>query len=238
MWREEGARSRGVPPDGMEMQPMISSTQAQSHPVGRVVTTAAQPHLVSDWEVGFCDWWKHLDYCALSCCCPCLRLGLTVERARFGHTFGTVAGVFFLLYVFSSWRNATMGSETFDVEGGEVEVTFSRPPDPVESFLNNFASACFFLLCFLRFQIRYTLRRKYNIKGHACKDCCLTFWCSCCAITQEAVTVDMRELGHLPPGCNLVVWPQGSLAANQGPLSEDTVVGQPVTVPYAADSAV
>lgn len=38
---------------------------------------------------------------------------------------------------------------------------------------------------------RKKLRVRYNLPAKPCNDCCVTFWCPCCALAQE-----MREIEH------------------------------------------
>lgn len=52
---------------------------------------------------------------------------------------------------------------------------------------------CFVLPCsvFLRAPYRKQLRVKHNLPAKPCNDCCVAFWCPCCALAQE-----LREIKH------------------------------------------
>lgn len=39
---------------------------------------------------------------------------------------------------------------------------------------------------------RGEIREQFNIKGSGCGDCCVSFWCSCCAIIQQEKEVKKR----------------------------------------------
>jgi Cys-rich protein (TIGR01571 family) len=50
--------------------------------------------------------------------------------------------------------------------------------------------------CILHGQKRAELRRKYNLMSD-CDDCCVTMWCSCCALAQEAR--QLEKMANAPP---------------------------------------
>ncbi|PPQ81571.1 hypothetical protein CVT25_013413 [Psilocybe cyanescens] len=37
------------------------------------------------------------------------------------------------------------------------------------------------------------VRNRYNIKGGGCNDCCTSFWCAPCQLTQESRELDLEE---------------------------------------------
>lgn len=41
-----------------------------------------------------------------------------------------------------------------------------------------------YYLCWMRTRSRIAVREKYSIEGSALEDCCVTYWCSCCAALQ------------------------------------------------------
>ncbi|KAI3332077.1 PLAC8 family-domain-containing protein [Xylariaceae sp. AK1471] len=45
---------------------------------------------------------------------------------------------------------------------------------------------------------RGEIREKYNIEGSGCGDCCVSFWCSCCALIQQDNEVKIREKNAQP----------------------------------------
>ncbi|RWA05904.1 hypothetical protein EKO27_g9200 [Xylaria grammica] len=40
---------------------------------------------------------------------------------------------------------------------------------------------------------RGEIRERYGIKGSGCGDCCVSFWCSCCALIQQDNEVKIRQ---------------------------------------------
>ncbi|KAI1430200.1 PLAC8 family-domain-containing protein [Xylaria sp. FL1777] len=40
---------------------------------------------------------------------------------------------------------------------------------------------------------RGEIRERYGIQGSGCDDCCVSFWCSCCALIQQDNEVKIRE---------------------------------------------
>ncbi|KAJ8107044.1 hypothetical protein ONZ43_g6861 [Nemania bipapillata] len=40
---------------------------------------------------------------------------------------------------------------------------------------------------------RGEIREQYGIKGSGCNDCCVSFWCSCCALIQQDNEVKIRQ---------------------------------------------
>ncbi|KAF6758295.1 PLAC8-domain-containing protein [Ephemerocybe angulata] len=49
---------------------------------------------------------------------------------------------------------------------------------------------------------RGSVRRRYNIKGGGCGDCCTALWCAPCELTQESREIELEEqslLGYPKP---------------------------------------
>ncbi|KAI1160178.1 PLAC8 family-domain-containing protein [Nemania serpens] len=40
---------------------------------------------------------------------------------------------------------------------------------------------------------RGEIRERYGIKGSGCDDCCVSYWCSCCALIQQDNEVKIRQ---------------------------------------------
>lgn len=52
---------------------------------------------------------------------------------------------------------------------------------------------------------RGRVRERYNIEGGGCGDCCVSFWCPCCGLLQQANEVEERQnmldkSGYRPQG--------------------------------------
>ncbi|KAI8957254.1 PLAC8-domain-containing protein [Daldinia sp. FL1419] len=45
---------------------------------------------------------------------------------------------------------------------------------------------------------RTEIRERYNIQGSGCGDCCVSFWCSCCALIQQDNEVKIRQQNATP----------------------------------------
>ncbi|KAF8960431.1 PLAC8 family-domain-containing protein [Flammula alnicola] len=54
-----------------------------------------------------------------------------------------------------------------------------------------------FSICGLGFLFQMTnrghVRRRYNIKGGGCNDCCTSFWCAPCELVQESRELELEE---------------------------------------------
>jgi Cys-rich protein (TIGR01571 family) len=46
---------------------------------------------------------------------------------------------------------------------------------------------------FIRAPYRKKLRVKYNLPAKPCNDCCTTFWCPCCALSQELREIENKQ---------------------------------------------
>ncbi|KAI4522511.1 PLAC8-domain-containing protein [Schizophyllum commune Loenen D] len=49
----------------------------------------------------------------------------------------------------------------------------------------------------LQIPLRRRVRRRYLIRGNILSDCCTSFWCNPCALTQEALELGLEERGSL-----------------------------------------
>ncbi|RYP39203.1 hypothetical protein DL767_002311 [Monosporascus sp. MG133] len=49
---------------------------------------------------------------------------------------------------------------------------------------------------------RGEIRERYNIKGSGCNDCCVSYWCACCAVIQQdnEVIIRQRNAGAVQQG--------------------------------------
>ncbi|KAI1386779.1 PLAC8-domain-containing protein [Hypoxylon trugodes] len=45
---------------------------------------------------------------------------------------------------------------------------------------------------------RSEIRERYKIEGSGCNDCCVSFWCSCCALIQQDNEVKIRQRNAQP----------------------------------------
>lgn len=68
----------------------------------------------------------------------------------------------------------------------------------------------------VQFLQRGNIRKKYQIDGDECKDCCLVFWCGGCELCQEHRETEIRgPLAVVPavPGVPMVVPPPPQVVA-------------------------
>jgi len=119
------------------------------------------PH--GNWKDGLCDCCSQ---CSPSCClatwCPCILLGQIYQKLNQGKCVHVVAAFVagYLLY----------------------SILLVTIPQAANSINGIIAIGLFVLTCALR----GTLRRQMNIQGSDCDDCCVSFWCQCCALAQMA----------------------------------------------------
>ncbi|KAI2621167.1 PLAC8-domain-containing protein [Hypoxylon sp. NC1633] len=80
--------------------------------------------------------------------------------------------------------------------------TSERMRDPSMQSADMLNSDCMihgFIACFTGCGWIYALmkrgeiRQRYQIHGSGCGDCCVSFWCSCCALIQQDNEVKMRQ---------------------------------------------
>ncbi|KAJ6031009.1 PLAC8-domain-containing protein [Penicillium herquei] len=128
------------------------------------------------WNYSLCDCCSPASLCLTSCCLPCLTFGKTQARLQ-------------------DPKLENYSSCNGDVRQWPVHSMFLVSMD---ANLQVEQCAIFTLLTFAWSQwIFQTIRRgemrqKYGIKGSCCGDCCTTFWCGCCALTQEEKEVELR----------------------------------------------
>ncbi|KJZ72146.1 hypothetical protein HIM_08411 [Hirsutella minnesotensis 3608] len=52
--------------------------------------------------------------------------------------------------------------------------------------------------CLFNFIRRMEIRKQYEIRGTGVSDCCVSFWCHCCALIQQDNEVKLRTAGGGP----------------------------------------
>jgi Cys-rich protein (TIGR01571 family) len=117
------------------------------------------------WSNGFCDCCNVIvPNCLMSCCCPCValaqvyaRIGIISYRTALCH--GALAPLAIIIVCLVQPEPATT---TTIIVVLAVGIVFSL------------------LVCYDRTRVRH----HFTIAGDCCKDCCVSVWCSCCAIAQ------------------------------------------------------
>ncbi|EJD54786.1 PLAC8-domain-containing protein [Auricularia subglabra TFB-10046 SS5] len=67
-----------------------------------------------------------------------------------------------------------------------------------DCLLHGAITACFGFGWIFQIGERGATRRRYNIEGGGCGDCCSTFWCNPCALTQESREIQQEEESMIP----------------------------------------
>mmetsp|Transcript_60761 Transcript_60761/g.131910 ORF Transcript_60761/g.131910 Transcript_60761/m.131910 type:complete len:215 (-) Transcript_60761:1621-2265(-) len=183
---------------------------------------SAPPLLARDgqthWAWSLCGWFRRPDVFCFSLFCPCVRLGLTAERAGIRPYLQTVI-VFGVLLVFSHFLLVQERREVYkyDIQNGVGEYDNGTPGLPQMTILGPepgvdwsvwfFARVFTYAFLFLRIALRWKLRIKYAIFGDMAEDAFLQCCCMPCSIAQEAAHVDQIELGEVS-GCVCTPWPE------------------------------
>jgi len=167
-----------VPQNQYGQQPPYAQPAYVGQPIGGQ-PQPGQPRLVGGWSDGICDCFSDCESCCCSWCCPCIRWSQTLSRATLW-TFGAAFSFYAICYI--------------------LNIAFN--PNLLPQILNtpwlmaiSFAGALALRIAGMIYRTR--IRQKYLIPGGACEDCLCHFFCTCCAIAQEARHVD-RDVGMLP----------------------------------------
>jgi len=153
-------------------QPFYAQQQQGEMPQG--------PRLVGSWSDGICDCFSDWESCCLACWCPCIRWGLTLQRAGLW-TFALATAIYFILRV---------GINLF--YWPDVMYAMGPPGIPI-----SLATVMFIALVCISMYYRQKIREKHSIHGSVVEDCLCHTFCSCCAVAQEARHID-RDLGLIP----------------------------------------
>ncbi|KAL1744593.1 PLAC8 family-domain-containing protein [Schizophyllum fasciatum] len=119
------------------------------------------------WSNGICSVSGDLATCALIPCCPCIVYGQNKRRYRRLERHGSP----------NSEASASCG-------GGACWV----------HCLLTSLTGCGWALQVSRHGV---IRWLYRIRGSILHDCCVSFWCNPCALTQESMELELEEKGVL-----------------------------------------
>lgn len=138
---------------------------------------------------GLCDCGSDLYTCMLSCCCPSAQWALNVGMVPIGAFWAA----FFLRLTF------TLTLETFQTVLGLMSfasIDFSTSPQvfvkgtyPMYTYVQTLIDSSAIAIAVLGMLARQDLRSKFGMETGGITmfhDCCSHFFCSCCAIAQEA----------------------------------------------------
>jgi len=138
-----------------------------------------QPRLVGGWSDGICDCFNDCESCCCAFCCPCIRWSQTLSRAALW-TFGGAMAFYAICYILNVAFNPNLLPQILD-----------------SPWLVAISIVAGVALRVAGMVYRNRIRQKYLIPGGSCEDCLCHFFCTCCAIAQEARHVD-RDVGMLP----------------------------------------
>mmetsp|Transcript_29100 Transcript_29100/g.67492 ORF Transcript_29100/g.67492 Transcript_29100/m.67492 type:complete len:233 (+) Transcript_29100:90-788(+) len=210
---EEGTELYGMGPDRERQTQPSGSSQIPGAPTMMYdpdALPAGAPGRTPYWRVGICEWWRHAEYCFPILCLPCFRLGLTAGRARIPNwTFAKVFGVFLVLYILASLKGPhhahfAVVSQAAEAGMPKTEEIVEEPAPPGPIWYMTRIMAVIIATC--RMVMRWKIREHYDIPGDKMEDCLLHCFCGPCAMAQEAIHVDLEELG-VAEGCDLSVPP-------------------------------
>ncbi|TYZ68560.1 hypothetical protein PybrP1_008610 [[Pythium] brassicae (nom. inval.)] len=130
----------------------------------------------------------------MTTCFPCVSLAQVYARLGM-MPYRTALAQFFVLYViglagnFLPSRRSTRYNYTTH---SYTTATSSTNTAQVALFA---AVAGQLVLRIYMWRARAAIRKRYNIPGSCCGDCCTIYWCSCCAVAQMATHVKSYKPG-------------------------------------------
>lgn len=133
-----------------------------------------------DWQNGLCGCCSPCDSCLLGIFAPCLR------KYPYPFTLLTITAV----------RHELTYELTIKVIG-RASSRMRDPGNPSPDLCNSdcMIHGCltvFFNGWIYSFMKRKEIRKRFEIEGSGCGDCCAAFWCQCCQIIQADKEVKAR----------------------------------------------
>jgi len=181
-----------VPPGGVTMN------QTFSAPFNEESRRNAK---TEEWSDGICSWSSHFLSCCVASFCPMVLMGQVMTRMQLTmfattssnpspdtcrNVTGLLLGLTILGFVLTlAFAKAETKVETKIVNGrieryGKAEKAFGN------ELLNLPTNLALLLLLVFVFKTRGIVRQRYNIAGSWLGDCCISWWCTCCAVAQLA----------------------------------------------------
>jgi len=170
-----------VPPGGVTMD------QTFSAPFNEESRRNAK---TEDWSDGICSFTSHFLSCCVATFCPMVLIGQVMTRMQltmFANTSSNpspdtcrnVTGLLLFLAILGFVLTAIFNEEDKKVNGKTEKATTNyllNIPDYLAGLI----------LLVIVIKTRGIVRQRYNIAGSSLGDCCISLWCSCCAIAQLA----------------------------------------------------
>lgn len=149
------------------------------------------------------------EVCCISYFCTGLTWAAIMEKMKLNfcankfsdssNTFQIVAAMWFVFYItywmvqIGSFLTASPSTTTYSADGYTTD-TAPKPAWLQLTHLINLAALIYWLV--IQTKTRAAVREKYMIPGGCCGDCCLSFWCNCCATLQ--IYRHMKQCGDTP----------------------------------------
>lgn len=156
---------------------------------GYVVAAATLP---SEWEIGFWECFYTPAHCCMALFLPC------VNGAYAAHGIGRswlVAGIFFLAtyYGASLTQYSAHSYEVVENHGSYYTTTYYSTTGGVnKNDAISTVSALIFIMGVVL--LRHAFRKFYVLPGSIFQDCCYSFWCSCCALSQMSAHTERAKI--------------------------------------------
>lgn len=156
------------------------------------------------WAAGLCSCCDScVPNCMMSWCCPCVALAQIYARIGM-MTYKAALALFFVLYVIGLAGNfipsSSSGQSTkyYNYSTHSYVTTAAAAPSS-DAAQVAFAIAIVgqLVLRAYMWRARAAIRKRYNVPGSCCCDCCTIYWCSCCAVAQMATHVK----SYVPKTC-------------------------------------
>ncbi|GAB9468327.1 Plac8 family protein [Globisporangium polare] len=181
-------------------------TAAKAPPQHPIPTGLVAPTLPNDWEIGFCEC-----FCAPAHCCMAFFFPFfngAYAAQGIGRSW-VLAGIFFLVTYYGA-SLFQYEARTYEVveeyDAGSYTTTYFYGDSSISTgalnWYDTISSACSLLFITGVIMLRGAFRTFYQLPGSFIEDCCYSFWCSCCALSQMSAHVarakDKQAAATLP----------------------------------------
>eukprot|EP00429_Kryptoperidinium_foliaceum_P080497 CAMPEP_0176224328 /NCGR_PEP_ID=MMETSP0121_2-20121125/21196_1 /TAXON_ID=160619 /ORGANISM="Kryptoperidinium foliaceum, Strain CCMP 1326" /LENGTH=315 /DNA_ID=CAMNT_0017563575 /DNA_START=81 /DNA_END=1028 /DNA_ORIENTATION=+ len=162
--------------------------RARFYPAERMVVEGGEEAFM-EFRHGLFSCFERPSLSIMACCCPALRMADTV------YTMGILSSFWSAFFVLALIYTSTQASMTTNLEVTEHSVGAGRSIG-LKLLLLLMVQKVVDLLVFpllgaaLRGELRSKFRMKERDSGTLFRDTCTWFWCSCCAMVQEARQVE------------------------------------------------
>lgn len=157
------------------------------------------------WKDGVCDCFNHGFFHPMlwnACCFSLIAISQVMTRLKLNwiaipaktdketkRTFGIMVLITVFVLVFNSILGiiATNEIQMHTNEQNEITTIELSPLYEIVNLVRNIMDLFYVVYTIYTItKTRLYIREKYSIKGSCFEDCCLSFWCTCCAVAQMA----------------------------------------------------